>query len=89
MGRKNYKLGLKYLLWLFTEIQEVQEKSSFGKPASTHKYLIRHLFLYILLCERLFSSFYCNPVGLEVGGAAIVTDSLNCLIVGSVPAFAP
>lgn len=48
MGRKKYKLGLKYLLSLFTEIQEVQEKSSFRKPASMHKYLIRHLFLYIL-----------------------------------------
>lgn len=89
MGRKKYKLGLKYLLSLFTEIQEVQEKSSFRKPASTHKYLIRHLFLYILLCERLFSSFYGNPVGLEVCGAAVVADSLNCSIVGSVPAFAP
>mgnify|MGYP004504339087 FL=1 len=26
MGRKKYELGLKYLLSLFTEIQEVQEK---------------------------------------------------------------
>lgn len=89
MGRKKYKLGLKYLLSLFTEIQEVQEKSSFRKPASMHKYLIRHLFLYILLRERLFSSFYGNPIGLKVCGTTVIADSLYCAVVSSVPAFAP